>query len=63
MIVALIIYTIGVAIFMLFSAMAFYTINEYGYTGDASRPMKIVYIVVSLILIIFTYIFLILGGS
>lgn len=46
-------------IYTVFLAVAFYDIREYGYAGDASKLMIIVYIVLVLVVAIGTIYFII----
>ncbi|MBU2595708.1 hypothetical protein KJ713_02690 [Patescibacteria group bacterium] len=48
-------YIAFLVVFFIFSIAAFYHCREYGYTGDATNLMMIVYSLISLVIIIGTF--------
>ena len=63
MIAPIIIFIIALVIYSVYSAIFFYHLNEFGYVGDACRPMKGVYTVISLIIIVTTIALLLIAGG
>lgn len=45
-------------IFFIFSLAAFYHCREYGYAGDATNFMMLIYIIISIVIIIGTFYYL-----
>ena len=48
-------YLAFLVIFFVFSLAAFYHCREYGYAGDATKVMMVVYTIISLVIIITTF--------
>ncbi|EKD56437.1 MAG: hypothetical protein ACD_58C00191G0004 [uncultured bacterium] len=63
MIIPIIIYFIFLIVFVIFSAIIYYHLNEFGYVGDACRPMMVAYSVTSLTIILLTIISFIVAGG
>lgn len=58
MIYAIIGYIVFILIFLIFSASGIYHLKRYGYAGDLSRPVIILYTVVALCIIVSSLIFI-----
>lgn len=48
-------YLLFLAVYAIFSLAAFYHCREYGYAGDATKFMMVVYTIISLVIIIATF--------
>lgn len=49
-----------IIVFIIFSLAAFYHCREYGYAGDATTIMMVVYSIISMVIIVGTFYFLII---
>lgn len=63
MILPIILYIIYLIGFGVYTAIFFYHLNEFGYVGDACRPMMVAYSIISILLIISTIVSLIVIGG
>lgn len=63
MIWPLVVYFIFLVIYVIGSAILFYHLNEFGYVGDACRPMTVAYTVASLVIVILTFVALMIAGG
>lgn len=51
-------YVSFLAVYVIFSLAAFYHCREYGYAGDATNFMMVIYTIISLVIIIGTFLLL-----
>lgn len=58
MVYIIIIYILLLLIYFVYSFAAVYHLFRYGYAGDLTRPIALIYIILSAVIIIFTIIFL-----
>lgn len=59
----LIFYIIVVIAFLIYSVSGLYNLSQFGYEGDLSKPVSIVYILASLIILILSSIGLFFIGA
>ena len=62
MIYLIIVYIIFLIAFGIYSFFMLYHLNEYGYEGDATRPVMIIYIISALTIIFVSFLLLLIGG-
>ena len=53
-------YIAFLVVFFIFSLAAFYHCREYGYAGDATKSMMVIYSLISLVIIVGTFYMLII---
>jgi hypothetical protein len=63
MLLPILFYLFFLIIYGVFSAIFIYHLNEFGYHGDASRPVLAAYFVLTIIIIIITVVLFILARS
>lgn len=59
----ILIFIIFLIFYSIASAILFYHLNEFGYTGDACRPMMAVYTLISIFIILTCIILLVIVGN
>jgi len=59
--IAIIIYFIFVLAFFIFSLFGVYHLWQFGYAGDLSKPVAIIYIIIAAVIIFFTLFLVLLG--
>lgn len=56
MVLLLISYFVFLLVFIVFSIAGIYHLRRFGYVGDLTQPVIIIYVVVSIVVIVFTII-------
>lgn len=52
-------YLVFILVFLVFSVAGIYHLNRYGYAGDLSKPVVILYTIVALCIIVSSLIFIV----